>query len=110
VTIDAQRVDFIAVPTQDRDRAEQFYAETLGLRKNPNSTEKWIEFETGNVTLALVTPTEIGLPFEPLPFAAVVLRVDDVGEARRPPRSRRSRVQRRDVRLGRLQRRRLQGP
>jgi catechol 2,3-dioxygenase-like lactoylglutathione lyase family enzyme len=81
-TIDAQRVDFIAVPTQDRARAEQFYGETLGLRKNPNSTDQWIEFETGNVTLALVVPTEIGLPFEPLPFASVVLRVPDVGEAR----------------------------
>jgi catechol 2,3-dioxygenase-like lactoylglutathione lyase family enzyme len=80
--IDAQRVDFIAVPTQDRERAERFYANTLGLRKNPNSTENWIEFETGNVTLALVTPTEIGLPFEPLPFASVVLRVPDVAEAR----------------------------
>jgi catechol 2,3-dioxygenase-like lactoylglutathione lyase family enzyme len=80
--IDAQRVDFVAVPTQDRERAERFYAETLGLRKNPNSTEQWIEFETGNVTLALVTPTEIGLPFEPLPFASVVLRVPEVAEAR----------------------------
>jgi catechol 2,3-dioxygenase-like lactoylglutathione lyase family enzyme len=80
--IDAERVDFIAVPTQDRERAERFYADTLGLQKNPNSTENWIEFETGNVTLALVTPTEIGLPFEPLPFAAVVLRVPDVAEAR----------------------------
>ena len=80
--IDAQRVDFIAVPTQDRRRAAQFYAETLGLKRNPNSTDTWIEFETDNVTLALVTPTEIGLPFEPLPFASVVLRVPDVAEAR----------------------------
>ena len=82
MTISAQRVDFIAVPTQERQRSEQFYAETLGLKKNPNSTETWVEFETGNVTLALVTPTEIGLPFEPLPFASVVLRVPDVAEAR----------------------------
>ena len=80
--IDAQRVDFIAVPTRDRRRAAQFYAETLGLKRNPNSTDTWIEFETDNVTLALVTPTEIGLPFEPLPFASVVLRVPDVAEAR----------------------------
>ena len=80
--IEPQKVDFIAVPTQDRDRAEKFYAETLGLEKNPLSTEGWVEFETGNVTLALVTPTEIGLPFEPLPFASVVLRVPDVADAR----------------------------
>jgi CreA protein len=82
VGVGAQRVDFIAVPTRDRKRAEQFYGKTLGLQKNPNSTDTWIEFETGNVTLALVTPTEIGLPFEPLPFASVVLRVPDVAEAR----------------------------
>jgi catechol 2,3-dioxygenase-like lactoylglutathione lyase family enzyme len=29
--IDAQRVDFIAVPTRDRERAERFYGETLGF-------------------------------------------------------------------------------
>jgi predicted enzyme related to lactoylglutathione lyase len=81
--IDAQRVDFIAVPTQDRERAARFYEETLGLRKNPNSTDTWIEFETGNVTLALVAPTEIGIPFEPLPIATIVIRVPDVDDARK---------------------------
>src|SRR5919204_773077 len=80
--IEVKGVDFIAVPTQDRQRAAKFYEETLGLQRNPLSTDTWVEFETGNVTLALVTPTEIGLPFEPLPFASVVLRVPDVAEAR----------------------------
>ena len=75
---DVLRVDFVAVPTRDRDRAEAFYAETLGLRKNPNSTETWIEFETGNLTLALVTPEDFGMEFAPLPFGSVVLRVEDV--------------------------------
>ena len=28
---------------------------SLGLEKNPNSLHDWIEFETGNVTLALVS-------------------------------------------------------
>lgn len=60
--IDAQRVDFIAVPVQDRERAARFYQETLGLARNPNSTETWIEFETGNVTLALVEPPWPGSP------------------------------------------------
>jgi catechol-2,3-dioxygenase len=36
--VDAQRVDFIAVPTQDRERAAKFYEQTLGLQRNPNST------------------------------------------------------------------------
>jgi predicted enzyme related to lactoylglutathione lyase len=81
--IGARRVDFIAVPTKDRDRAEKFYGETLGLPKNPNSTDTWVEFETGNVTLALVDPEAFGQPFDPLPVASIVLRVDDVDEARK---------------------------
>ena len=80
--IEAQRIDFVAVPTQDRDRAERFYAETLGFEKNPNSTDTWVEFETGNVTLALVEPEKIGVPFAPLPFGAIAIRVADVAEAR----------------------------
>ena len=80
--IDAQRVDFIAVPVEDRERAARFYGETLGFRRNPNSTETWIEFETGNVTLALVDPSSAGQPFTPLPFGSVVIRVPDVEAAR----------------------------
>ena len=80
--IDAQRVDFIAVPVQDRERAAQFYGETLGLRRNPNSTDTWIEFETGNVTLALVDQRSAGQAFVPLPFGSIVIRVPDVEEAK----------------------------
>jgi catechol 2,3-dioxygenase-like lactoylglutathione lyase family enzyme len=81
--IDAQRVDFVAVPTRDRERAVRFYGETLGLERNPNSTDRWVEFETGNLTLAIVVPEEIGREFAPLPFAAIAIRVPDVAEARR---------------------------
>jgi predicted enzyme related to lactoylglutathione lyase len=80
--IDAQRVDFIAEPVQDRERATRFYEETLGLTRNPNSTDTWIEFETGNVTLALVDPPSAGQPFVPLQFGSVVIRVPDVETAR----------------------------
>jgi predicted enzyme related to lactoylglutathione lyase len=81
--ISAERVDFVAVPTRKRDRAEKFYGETLGLQKNPLSTDTWIEFETGNLTLALVEPEKHGIPFAPLPFGAIAIRVPDVAEARR---------------------------
>jgi predicted enzyme related to lactoylglutathione lyase len=80
--IDVQRTDFVAVPTRDRARAAKFYEETLGLAKNPNSTERWIEFETGNLTLALVVPEEMGIEFAPLPFGTVMLRVPDVEAAK----------------------------
>ncbi len=80
--IGAERVDFVAVPTRDRERAMKFYGETLGLEKNPNSTDRWIEFETGNVTLAIVVPEEIGVEFAPLPFGSLALRVPDLEAAK----------------------------
>jgi catechol 2,3-dioxygenase-like lactoylglutathione lyase family enzyme len=54
--IDAERVDFIAVPVSDLERADAFYGETLGLARNPNTSgERWVEYETGNLTIALST-------------------------------------------------------
>jgi catechol 2,3-dioxygenase-like lactoylglutathione lyase family enzyme len=50
--------------------------------KNPNSTDTWIEFETGNLTLSLVAPEEIGIEFAPLPFGTIMLRVPDVEAAK----------------------------
>jgi len=80
--IDAQRVDFVAISTRDRERAVRFYGETLGLQRNPNSSDRWVEFETGNLTLAIVAPEEMGIDFSPLPFGAIALRVPDVAQAR----------------------------
>jgi predicted enzyme related to lactoylglutathione lyase len=78
-----ERADFVAVPVQDLKRADEFYGQTLGLRRNPNSSERWVEYELGNVTLALVSPDALGLGMEPqghqMPIA---LRVSDVEEAR----------------------------
>lgn len=54
--MDVQRIDFIALPVEDLARADAFYGETLGLARNPNtSSERWVEYETGNLTLALST-------------------------------------------------------
>src|SRR4029453_15591659 len=48
------RVDFIALPVEDLGRADAFYGETLGLARNPNTSGgRWVEYETGNLTLAL---------------------------------------------------------
>src|SRR5204862_214065 len=80
--IEVQRTDFVAVPTRDRERAAAFYGETLGLTKNPSSTDTWIEFETGNLTLSLVAPEEVGIEFAPLPFGTIMLRVPDVEAAK----------------------------
>ena len=80
--IGTQRVDFVAVPTQDVGRAERFYGEVLGLHRNPNSLDDWIEFETGNVTLALVAAEGHGREFAPLPHSSIALRVADVEAAK----------------------------
>jgi catechol 2,3-dioxygenase-like lactoylglutathione lyase family enzyme len=79
--IDAQRIDFIAVPTKEVQKAAEFYGQVLGLEENPNSLHDWIEFETGNVTLALVSPEQAGVEFAPLPFGSIAIRVPDVAEA-----------------------------
>jgi predicted enzyme related to lactoylglutathione lyase len=78
-----ERADFVSVPVRDLKRADEFYGQTLGLRRNPRSSERWVEYELGNVTLALVSPGALGLEMEPqghqMPIA---LRVPDVDEAR----------------------------
>ena len=63
--IGAERTDFIGVPVTDRERAVEFYGETLGLKRNPLAHEEWPEFETGNVTILLNTPEQTGVPFSP---------------------------------------------
>jgi catechol 2,3-dioxygenase-like lactoylglutathione lyase family enzyme len=101
--IGAQRVDFIAVPTRDHVRAAEFYAQVLGLEKNPNSLEDWIEFETGNVTLALVNTDAHGREFKPLPRGSIALRVADVEEAMLENAGERRGGGRRRLGLGRVQ-------
>ena len=78
-----EHVDFVPVPVADLNRAEQFYGTTLGLKRNPNSGERWVEFETGNVTLALVSPAAMGPAYEPRPNQMpIAFRVADVAAAR----------------------------
>jgi predicted enzyme related to lactoylglutathione lyase len=81
--IDAERVDYIRVPVTDIEEANRFYGELLGLRRNPNSPgDDWVEYEVGNVTLAVMTPHTHEYEFTPLPPATIALRVSDVGAAK----------------------------
>jgi predicted enzyme related to lactoylglutathione lyase len=81
--IEVERVDYIRVPVTDIEKAKQFYGEVLGLRENPNSPgDDWIEYETGNVTLAVMTPHTHDYEFAPLPPATIALRVPDVAAAK----------------------------
>jgi catechol 2,3-dioxygenase-like lactoylglutathione lyase family enzyme len=70
--IGASRVDFIAVPVEDLARADEWYGQILGLARNPHASgDKWVEYETGNLTIALS-----------LYGGVLALRVPDVAEGR----------------------------
>jgi catechol 2,3-dioxygenase-like lactoylglutathione lyase family enzyme len=70
--IRVEHVDFVAVPVEDLGRADEFYGQTLGLGRNPHASgERWVEYETGNLTLGLS-----------LYGGGIGLRVPDVEAAR----------------------------
>jgi catechol 2,3-dioxygenase-like lactoylglutathione lyase family enzyme len=83
--LDVERVDFVGVPVRDLRSAEKFYEETLGLTPSRGSGPRWVEFETGNVTIALISPEAMGPQFledfQPNK-QPIALRVPDVEEAR----------------------------
>ena len=81
--IGVERVDYIRVPVDDIEAANHFYGEVLGLRRNPNSpADDWVEYEAGNVTLAVMTPHTHDYEFVALPTTTIALRVRDVAEAK----------------------------
>src|SRR3954447_21798097 len=75
-----ERTDFMSVPVTDLERSTRFYEETLGLEKAPGGGG-WPEFLTGNVSLYLIDPTNMGQQFEGPHSAYIALRVADVAEA-----------------------------
>jgi catechol 2,3-dioxygenase-like lactoylglutathione lyase family enzyme len=71
--ITVEGADFIAIPVSDLGRADDCYGGTLGLPRNPKTSgERWVEYETPNVTLAMSTYG-----------GTIALRVPDVHETRR---------------------------
>ncbi len=76
--IAAERTDFVALPSQDYERSRAFYRDTLGLRESATSSERYVEFETGNVSVGFYTPREEFRPSSGI----VALRVADVPATR----------------------------
>jgi predicted enzyme related to lactoylglutathione lyase len=74
-----ERTDFVNIPVTDRARGVEFYGETLGLERNPLSSDEWPEFRVGPTTILLTTPEQTGAPFKAGDYA-VSLRVGDVPE------------------------------
>ena len=50
-----EKVDFISIPSQDKERAKVFYGEVLGLELE-KSTGIGYEFAAGNVTIGIWEP------------------------------------------------------
>ena len=75
-------VDFIAIPTQDFEKADAFYGDVLGLERS----KRWGdmpagEFENGTVTIAVMQSDAFGLEFAPHSHP-IAFQVDDVAAAR----------------------------
>ena len=74
--------DFITVSTKDLEAAEEFYGTVLGLPFG----KRWgnmpgVEYETGNLTIAVMQSEAFGLEFRPNTHP-IALQVDDVEAAR----------------------------
>jgi len=78
--MEVQKLDFVAIPSRDAERARAFYGETLGLRRDPKSEN---EFWVGDTCLGIWEPERQGMPFEPQRNGHLALHVADVGEARK---------------------------
>ena len=70
-------VDFITVPTKDIDAAVEFYGDVLGLERSKQWGEfPAFEFETGNLTIAVMQTDAFGLEFQANGFP-IEFRVED---------------------------------
>lgn len=75
-------VDFVTIPTEDFEAADRFYGDVLGLERS----KQWgdlpaREYETENLTLAVMQMDAFGQTFSPHP-APVAFQVEDA-EAKR---------------------------
>jgi predicted enzyme related to lactoylglutathione lyase len=82
LSIDVEGVDFIRVPVTDIDEAKRFYGEVLGLPDGPTQHEDWVEYQAGNVTLAVMCPETHDEEFAPLTPGSFAFRVPDVAAAK----------------------------
>ena len=75
--------DFVTIPITDFETSRAFYRDTLGLEEGKQwGDEPALEFETGNLTIAIMDPTAFGMPFQNAGGSSVVLQVDDFDAAK----------------------------
>jgi catechol 2,3-dioxygenase-like lactoylglutathione lyase family enzyme len=73
------KLDYVAIPSQDSERARAFYVDTLGLRQDDNTES---EFWVGDTCCSIWEPAKFGMDFAPQKNAHLALHVDDVQAAR----------------------------
>jgi catechol 2,3-dioxygenase-like lactoylglutathione lyase family enzyme len=75
-------VDFVSLPTLDIEAAVSFYGDTLGLPRSAFRPDRgFAEFETGNLTLSIISPEKMGMRYE-ASRNPVALHVDNLAAAR----------------------------
>lgn len=80
--LEVSGIDYVRVPVDDIEAAKRFYGEILGLPLGPTAHEDWVEYQAGNVTLAVMTPETHDYEFAVLPPATIALGVPDVASAK----------------------------
>ena len=74
--------DFVAIPTKDYGRAREFYETTLGLPFGKQWGDMPAgEFETGNLTIAVMQTDAFGMEFKPHSLP-IELHVEDFEAAK----------------------------
>lgn len=71
-------VDFVLYNISDYQQALVFYRDTLGLKLSEEYGGFWLEFEVGNITLALRAPHPGGTLDNRSGGCAVALAVEDI--------------------------------
>lgn len=73
------KLDFVAIPSQNSERAREFYVDSLGLRPDEHArSEVW----AGSTCLGIWEPERFGMTFAPQKNGHLALHVDDVASAR----------------------------
>jgi catechol 2,3-dioxygenase-like lactoylglutathione lyase family enzyme len=82
--VEVEKVDFISIPSEDKERAKEFYCGVLGLELE-KPTDIGYEFAAGNVTIGIWEP-EAAEGCARVPGHERTVRTDPDQVARRAPR------------------------
>jgi catechol 2,3-dioxygenase-like lactoylglutathione lyase family enzyme len=74
-----EKLDFVAVPSQDAERTRTFYIDILGLRADESAR---FEFWVGETCFGIWEPDKLGGSFAPQKNGHIAFHVHDVAAAR----------------------------